>query len=98
MYTLGKIIQVRKDAGRTTYCFCLHVQKAYDAVSRNGLWKKLWEIGIRGKMWRRIKVMTECATNAVMLDGDISKYVDSRYFARSRTGMHVVTKFIQSIN
>ena len=27
-YTLGKIIQGRKDAGRTTYCFFLHVQKA----------------------------------------------------------------------
>ena len=32
VYTLGKIIQGRKDAGLTTYCFFLDVQKAYDTV------------------------------------------------------------------
>ena len=38
MYTLGKIIQGRKDAGRSTYCFFVAVQKAYDtAVWRNGV-------------------------------------------------------------
>ena len=39
------------------------------------LWKKLWEPGIREKMWRMMKNMTECARSAVMLDGEISKYV-----------------------
>ena len=76
MYTLGKIIQGRRDAGRTTYGFFLDVQKACDTVWRNRLWKMLWEIGIRGKMWRTMKKMTECARSAVMLDGEISKYVD----------------------
>ena len=73
VYTLGKIIQGRKDAGRTTYCFFLDVQKAYDTVWSNGLWKKLWETGIRGKMWRMMKKMTECARSVVMLDGKISR-------------------------
>ena len=41
VYTLGKIIQGRKDAGLPTYCFFLDVQKVYDTVWRNGLWKKL---------------------------------------------------------
>ena len=77
VYTLlGKIIQVRKDAGLTTYCFFLDVQKAYDTVWRTGLWGKMWGIGIRGKMWRIVKNMTECARSAVMLDEEISKYVD----------------------
>ena len=72
VYTLGKIIQGRKDAGLTTYClYCLFldVRKAYDAVWRNGLGKNMWEIGIRGKMWRMMKNMTECTRRAVMLDG-----------------------------
>ena len=60
---------------RTTYCFFLDVQKPYDTVWRNGLWKKLWEIGIRGKVWRMMK-MTECASSAVKLDGEVSKYAD----------------------
>ena len=41
VYTSGKIIQGRKDAGLTPYCFFLDVQKAYDTVWRSGLWKKL---------------------------------------------------------
>ena len=40
------------------------VQKAFDSVWRNGLWFKLWEFGVRGKMWRVIKrdvrVFKEC--------------------------------------
>ena len=49
VYTLGTMIQGREDAGLTTYCFFLDVQKTCDTVWRNGLWKKLWEVGIRGK-------------------------------------------------
>ena len=58
------------------YCFFLNVRKGYDTVWRNGLWEKLWEIGIRGKMWRTMTSITECARSAVMLDGEISNYVD----------------------
>ena len=78
VYTLGTTIQGRKDAGLTTYCSFLDVQKAYATVWRNGLWKNVWEIGIRGKMWRMMKntINTECARSAVMLDGEIPKYVD----------------------
>ena len=36
----------------------------------------MWEVGIRGKIWRMVNKMTECARSAVMLDGEISKYVD----------------------
>ena len=32
VYTLGKILQGRKDAGLTTYCFFLDAQKSYDTV------------------------------------------------------------------
>ena len=59
VYTLGKIIQGRKDAGLTTYCFFPDVQKACDTVWRNGSWKNMWETGIREKTWRMMKNMTE---------------------------------------
>ena len=45
VYTLGKKIQGGKDAGLTTYCFFLDVQKAYGRAWRNGLWKNMWDIG-----------------------------------------------------
>ena len=71
VHTLGKMIQSRKDAGLTTYCVFLDVQKAYDTVWRNQMWKKMLKIGIRGKMWRIMKKMTECPRSAVMLNGEI---------------------------
>ena len=76
VYTLGKIIQGRKDAGLTTCCFFLDVRRAYGRVWRNELWKKLWEIRIRRKMWRMIKNITECKRSAVVLDVKISNYVN----------------------
>ena len=37
----------------------------------------MWEIGIRGEMWSKMKKVTECARSAVMLDGEKSEYVDT---------------------
>ncbi|CAB1121249.1 unnamed protein product [Ectocarpus sp. CCAP 1310/34] len=74
--TVGRIIQGRKRAGKPTYCFFLDVKKAYDIVWRNGLWKQRFKYGIKGKMWRVLKKMTECTKSAVMLDGELSKFFD----------------------
>ena len=38
--------------------------------------KKMWEVGVRGNTWRMMKKMTGCAKSTVMLDGEISNYVD----------------------
>ena len=75
VYTSGKIIQGRKDAGLTTYSFFLDVQKAYYTVSGNGLSGKMWGIGIRGKIRRLMKKIAQCVRGDVMLDGETSKYV-----------------------
>lgn len=47
-YTLGYIIQERKDTGLKTDRLFLEVQKARATVWRNGLWKLVGETGIRG--------------------------------------------------
>ena len=31
------------------------IQKAYDSVWHDGLWYKLWYMGVKGRMWRVIK-------------------------------------------
>ena len=53
VYTLGKIIQGRKDAGLTTYCLFLDVQKAYDSmekwVAEKAVCGKLGSEEIRGE-------------------------------------------------
>ena len=72
VYTLNEIVQGRLREGKKTYAFFLDVQKAYDTVWRNGLWVKLWGLGVRGRMWRVIKRMYEASRSAVLLDGEKS--------------------------
>ena len=48
------------------------MQKAYDTVWRDGLWLKLWDLGIKGRMWRVIKKMYEVSRSAVLLEGEKS--------------------------
>ena len=52
VFTLNEIIQGRIREGRHTYAFFLDIQKAFDTVWHDGLWFKLWEMAVRGRMWR----------------------------------------------
>ena len=72
VYTLNEIVHGRLREGKKTYAFSLDVQKAYDTVWCNGLWVKLWDLGVRGRMWRVIKRMYEASKSAVLLDGETS--------------------------
>ena len=49
-------MQVRLREDRKTYAFFLDIQKAYDSVWHDGLWYKLWDMGVKGRMWRVIKI------------------------------------------
>ena len=40
------------------------MQKAYDTVWRDGLWLKLWDLGVKGRMWHVIKKMYEVSRSA----------------------------------
>ena len=70
IFTLNEIVQGRLREGKDTYAFFLDVQKAYDTVWRNALWFKLWEFGVREKMWRVCRRMYEFSKSAVLLDGE----------------------------
>ena len=48
------------------------MQKAYDTVWHDGLWLKLWDLGIKGRMWCVIKKMHEVSRSAVLLEGEKS--------------------------
>ena len=52
------------------------MQKAYDSVWHNGLWLKLWEFGVREKIWRGTDRMYKSSNSAVLLDGEQSEAFD----------------------
>ena len=39
--------RLRED--KKTYAFFLDIQKAYDFVWHDGLWYKLWDMGVKGR-------------------------------------------------
>lgn len=55
IYALREVIQGRRRKRLNTYCCFLDIKKAYDTVFREGLWRRLREVGVRGKMWRALK-------------------------------------------
>ena len=52
------------------------MKKAYDTVWRNGLWKRLWDEGIRGKMWRVVKEMYSTVQSAVLVGDEQTEWFD----------------------
>ena len=65
IFTLNELVQGRIKEDKHSFAFFLDVRKAYDTVWHNGLWYKLWDMGVRGKMWWVIKKMYEGSKSMV---------------------------------
>jgi hypothetical protein len=55
IFILRETVQGRRRAKKSTYCCFLDIRKAYDTVCREGLWIRMLEKGIGGKMWRVVR-------------------------------------------
>ena len=58
IFTLNELIQGRLKEGKKIF---LDIQKAYDSVWCNRLCLKLWNMEVKGKMWRVINPRCACA-------------------------------------
>src|SRR5215467_2870727 len=74
IFILTEVLRARTH--RTTYAAFIDVKKAYDTVWRNGLWLRLWEEGVRGKMWRVIKDMYKVVQSSVLVGDEQTKVFD----------------------
>jgi Reverse transcriptase (RNA-dependent DNA polymerase) len=66
LFSLVEILQNR--GKQATFCCFIDVKKAFDRVFRAGLWKRIAEEGVRGKMWRIVKSVYETVESCVKVD------------------------------
>jgi hypothetical protein len=60
-----------------TYAFFLDLRKAYDTVVwRDGLLYKLWQAGVRGRLWHYIDSLYCTSRRAVRVGGHISEVIE----------------------
>ena len=67
LFTLTELLLARKDAKQDTVCCFLDIKKAYDLTFRDGVWKRLLEVGVNGKLWRVIRNLYAVVESRVML-------------------------------
>ena len=94
IYVWSELVQRRLREGKK---FFLDVLKAYDMVWRNGLWVKMWELGVRGKMWRVIKEMYRVSRSAILLDGERSEAFDVQQGVAQGCSLSTILVFINGL-
>jgi len=73
-FILSELIRMRRKKGLKTYCAFLDIKKAYDTVWRDGLWKRLLEVGLKGKMWRVLRNLYAVVESCVLLGPDRTEW------------------------
>ena len=73
-FILSELIRARRKKGLKTYCAFLDIKKAYDKVWRDGLWKRLIEVGITGKMWRVLHNLYSVVESCVLVGADRTEW------------------------
>ncbi len=76
IFTLSQIIHETGAVKKSLYVFFLDIKKAYDTVWRAGLFFKLMEKGVKGKMWRVLLDMFGKARSTVRVGGELSTLFD----------------------
>ena len=67
IFLLREIILSRKSIGAATYATFIDARKAFDTVWREGNYVRLYDLGVRGKMWRQLQVMNRDRKSKIRL-------------------------------
>ena len=59
------------------------------------MWIRLWEEGVRGKMWRMIREMYRTVQSSVLVDGEQTEMFELNTGVRQGCVMSVLFSFIQ---
>ena len=69
-------------AGRPTYLCFVDFRKAFDTVWHDGLWRRLWESGVKGKAWRILRSLYSSVHAQVLVGGSTTRAVRMRQGVR----------------
>ena len=81
-FNVQECINYNVERGSKVYCCFLDSAKAFDNVWHIGLFVKLYEMGINGKMWRIVVNAYNGMKSAVLHDGVLSRWFDVKQSVR----------------
>jgi len=70
------MVKDRKTRGLETHIAFLDIRKAYDTVCHEGLWKRLLDIGVEGRMARVIRNIYEVVESSVILGKELTEWFE----------------------
>ena len=76
IYALREVIQGRRKMRLDSYCCFLDIKKAYDTVFREGLWRRLREVGVEGRMWRVLKNVYVKVESSVVVNEERTEWFE----------------------
>ena len=82
VYVLAEVVQRQKRRKKPWYLAFLDIKRAYDVVWREGLWERLWQCGMRGRMWRVIQRLYQKTVSCVVVDGEKTEWKRSEVGVR----------------
>jgi hypothetical protein len=65
VYLLREVLDEMKEEKRPVFMVFVDTEKAYDRTWRDGLWYRLWNEGVKGRMWRVLRAMYDGTTAEV---------------------------------
>jgi hypothetical protein len=74
LFVVTEVLERR--AGERVFAGFLDIAKAYPSVWRKGLWFKLWEVGVRGRMWRVLRTLYSKCEVAVRVGGEANDWYE----------------------
>ena len=73
LFTLSETLANCKDQRTETFCLFLDMNTAFDTVDHTLLWKKLWDAGVRGRIFRVIRELYNDLETCVPVNGEPSR-------------------------
>src|SRR3569623_1319083 len=76
IFSVAEVLRLRKGQKIETHCAFLVIIKAFDTIHLDGLWKRLLDVGIRGKVWRVLKNLYEVVESCVLVGKQRSEWFE----------------------